>query len=109
MTIDPQVPEIDVAALATFLAGGATVIDVRQPDEYAESHAPGAQLIPLAIVPDNLDSFPSSGPVYIICQSGGRSMRASEFLRAEGIDAINVAGGTKAWLAAGHPFETGAS
>ena len=109
MTIDPVVPEVDVASLATAIAEGAPVFDVRQPEEYAEAHAPGAVLMPLATVPDHVGKFPADGPVYIICQSGGRSMRASEFLRAQGVDAINVAGGTKAWLAASYPFETGAN
>ena len=109
MTVDPEVPEVDVDGLAAAIAGGAPVFDVRQPDEYAEAHAPGAVLIPLATVPDHVDTFRADGPVYIICQSGGRSMRASEFLRSQGVDAINVAGGTKAWLAAGQPFESGAN
>lgn len=83
------------------------MIDVREPDEYAEGHVPGAPLIPLASVPDRLADIPADGPVLIICKSGGRSRNAAEFLRTQGIDAINVAGGTMDWIRAGHPVVTG--
>jgi len=102
-----EVPEIDVEALAERRADGVPLFDVREPDEYDEAHVPGAVLVPLATVPDALEQFPTDGPVYVICASGGRSRRASQFLRANGVDAVNVAGGTKAWLAAGKPHERG--
>lgn len=102
-----DVPEIDVDELAKRRVDGAPVFDVREPDEYADAHVPGAVLVPLATVPDQLGAFPTTGPVYVICASGGRSRRAVEFLRANGVDAVNVAGGTKAWLAAGHPHDRG--
>ena len=102
-----DVPEIDVAELAVLREQGARVFDVREPDEYTEAHVPGALLIPLGTVPDNLEQFPTEGPVYVICAAGGRSRTASTFLRSNGVDAVNIAGGTKAWLAAGFPFISG--
>jgi rhodanese-related sulfurtransferase len=102
-----EVPEIDVADLARVRAGGAVIIDVREPDEYTAAHVPGATLVPLATVPDRLDEVPTEGPVYVICAKGARSLRAAEFYRAQGIDAINVAGGTTAWVEAGQPTSTG--
>lgn len=102
-----DVPEIDVDTLAERRAEGAPLFDVREPDEYDEAHVPGAVLVPLATVPDSLATFPTDGQVLVICASGGRSKRAVEFLRSNGVDAINVAGGTKAWLAAGKPHERG--
>lgn len=102
-----EVPEIDVAELADKRASGALVIDVREPDEYAGGHVPGAQLIPLAMVPDRLEDIPSDGTVYVICKSGGRSRQASEFLLAQGRDVANVAGGTDAWVASGQPIAAG--
>jgi rhodanese-related sulfurtransferase len=104
---DNPVPEIDVAELARARADGAPLIDVREPDEYTAAHVPGATLIPLATVPDNLERVPTDGTVYVICAKGGRSLRAAEFYRAQGIDAVNVAGGTTAWIEAGEPVSTG--
>lgn len=104
---DSAVPEIDVAELARLRAEGVPLIDVREPDEYTAAHVPGATLVPLATVPDNLDRVPADGRVYVICAKGGRSFRAAEFYRANGIDAVNVAGGTAAWIDAGEPVSTG--
>jgi rhodanese-related sulfurtransferase len=102
-----EVPEIDVAELARLREGGAVLIDVREPDEYTAAHVPGATLVPLATVPDRLADVQTEGTVYVICAKGSRSHRAAEFYRAQGIDAVNVAGGTAAWVDAGHPFSTG--
>jgi rhodanese-related sulfurtransferase len=108
MEPDTDVPEIDVAELARQRAAGAVLIDVREPDEYDTVHVPGAQLIPLGTVPERLDEVPASdGPIYVICAKGGRSYRAAEFYRSKGIDAVNVAGGTTAWVEAGRPTATG--
>ncbi len=102
-----DIPEIDVEALAERRGTGAPVFDVREPDEYQEAHVPGAVPVPLATVADQLGVFPTGTPVYVICASGGRSARACEFLRANGVDAINVTGGTRAWVAAGLSVATG--
>jgi rhodanese-related sulfurtransferase len=102
-----DVPEIDIAELAAVWAHGAVLIDVRETDEYTAAHVPGATLVPLSTVPDNLDAVPAEGTVYVICAKGARSLRAAEFYRAKGIDAVNVAGGTIAWVQAGQPTSTG--
>jgi rhodanese-related sulfurtransferase len=104
-TVD--VPEIDVTSLAARLAAGCRLFDVRQPDEYAEVHVPGAELIPLAQVPDRVDDFAGDDTVYVICKSGARSARAVEYLRANDIDAVNVTGGTMAWVESGADTATG--
>ena len=77
------------------------MIDVREPDEYAAGHVPGAVSVPLATVADHLDAFRGDEPIYVICQVGGRSRRACEFVEAHGVEAVNVAGGTGAWIASG--------
>jgi rhodanese-related sulfurtransferase len=100
-------PEIDVNALAERLRAGARLIDVREPDEYARGHVPGALSVPLATVPDQLDLFRGPSPTYVICQAGGRSRRACEFVEAHGIDAVNVEGGTGAWIASGRETVSG--
>jgi rhodanese-related sulfurtransferase len=102
-----DVPEIDVSELAERHRQGAPVVDVREPDEYDGGHVPGARLVPLATVPDRVDEVPDEGTVYVICAKGGRSLRAAEYYRSLGLDAVNVAGGTTAWIDAGHPVTTG--
>ena len=100
---------IDELAAALQSSDGAQVIDVREIDEYTDGHVPGALLIVLSTVPDNVDAFRSDGPTYVICKSGGRSMRACEFLSDEGLDVINVAGGTVGWQLSGRDVVEGDS
>lgn len=101
------VSEISVDQLSELLADGARLIDVREPAEFAEARVPGAVLVPLATVPDNVAMFAGDEPVYVICRSGGRSLHACEFLSTRGIDAVNVAGGTLAWVSSGRPYDSG--
>lgn len=103
-----DVPEIDIAEAARRLEAGTFVLDVREPDEYADGHVPGAPLIPLGEIVERADEVPTDREVLVICRSGARSQRAAEALRARGIDAVNVAGGTLAWIEAGHAVATGA-
>jgi rhodanese-related sulfurtransferase len=102
-----EIPHIDVRELAERRAAGAPLIDVREDGEYTEGHAPGATHIPLGEVAERVGEVPRDQTVYVICRSGGRSGKAVEHLRAHGVDAVNVAGGTLAWIEAGHPVETG--
>ena len=95
-------PEITVDDLAAALDEGLVpLVDVRQPEEYEAVHVPGAKLIPLADVVARIREIPTDQPVYIICQTGARSQRAADFYRNRGIEAYNVAGGTKAWADTG--------
>jgi rhodanese-related sulfurtransferase len=98
--------EIDVQALAA-LGEDAVVLDVREPDEYREAHKPGAVLIPLGELVQRFDEVPQGDPLYVICHSGGRSARAAQWLEQQGVEAVNIAGGTSAWIAAGQPVVTG--
>ena len=84
-----------MAELAERLDASAVVVDVRQPDEYLSGHVPGAVLIPLNDVPDRYGELPTDREVLVVCRSGGRSYVASEFLAANGVQAVNVAGGTR--------------
>jgi len=102
-----DVPEIDIAEAASRHAAGTPVFDVREPDEYVEGHVPGAPLVPLGDVAERVDEFPTDGEVLIICKLGGRSLKAAELLRANGVDAVNIAGGTMGWIEAGHDVVSG--
>ena len=86
------------------------MFDVREPDEYEEVRVPGAVLVPLATVPEAVEEFRAASrnqAVCVVCAVGGRSGQAVTYLRGLGVDAINVAGGTNAWLESGRPVESG--
>lgn len=99
----------DLAAFKADFYGGKVpvLVDVRTPEEFQAGHVPGARNIPLDQVENRateLDSF-KGGPVYLICETGGRSARASHLLATRGYSAVNIQGGTYAWREAGLPLE----
>ncbi len=102
--------EIDIGGLKRELdaEGETTLIDVREPAEYAEARVPGAHLIPMGQLASRLDEVPQDQTVYVICRTGNRSGQMGPLLDAHGFDSVNVLGGTKAWVEAGHPYDTGA-
>lgn len=100
--------EVSVDELAAqWKDGGATIVDVREPGEYVEAHIPGVQLVPMGSVIEQIDDIPRDRTVYLVCAVGGRSGQVADYLDAQGYDVRNVAGGTNAWIRAGHPVETG--
>ena len=99
--------EVDVHTLAAVV-DDATLIDVREADEYVAGHIPGAIPMPMAQVPTRAAELDRDRPVYVVCASGNRSGAITDLLTAMGYDARNVAGGTKAWLQSGRPVERGA-
>ena len=102
-----MIPEIDQTSFAARLVeDDVLVVDVRESREYRPGHVPGAKNVPLSVLPALLPEVPKDRPVYVICQSGRRSAQATALMRAVGIDATTVAGGTGAWIEAGHPVET---
>ena len=100
------VPEVDAASGRALVESGALLLDVREPDEWAAGHAPGAHAIPLGQVQDRVDELPTDRQIVAICRSGGRSAAATEALNAWGFDAVNLAGGMRAWAGAGLPVVT---
>ena len=106
---DPQPLEVDLAAFADALDSGAVVLDVRNPDEYAAAHVPGAALIPLGELAARQDEVPVADPLYVICAAGGRSLTAVKALTDAGYSAVSVAGGTNGWIERGGRVVTGDS
>ena len=104
-----SIREVTTTELQEAISAGAVVVDVRETDEYESGHVPGAVHVALGTVPDNVDAFRSDATVYVICRSGARSMRACEFLEQQGLETINVAGGTLDWIAGGRAVVTGSS
>ena len=97
-------PEIDpTAAHDLHESGAAILLDVREPDEWASGHAPGALHIPLG----NLDPDRVKGTeIVVVCRSGNRSGHAVQLLAASGVAARNMSGGMKAWAAVDLPVVT---
>lgn len=86
------------AYLAQHPEGFFTLLDVRQPWEYEESHIPGARLIPLPQLHDSYKELDPNKPTLVYCAIGGRSRVAAQML--SGFDfreVYNLAGGIKAF------------
>ena len=86
-------------------AGEALLLDVREPHEWAQVHAPGAVHVPMSEL--RQDSVPRDRPVLTICHLGGRSAAVAQALEQLGYDVRNVSGGMDAWEAAGLPVVVG--
>ncbi|MEP6697396.1 MAG: rhodanese-like domain-containing protein [Pseudonocardiales bacterium] len=99
-----MVTEVGLPDLEQALNNGALLLDVR---EYAEGHIPGAQLLPLSVLPVRMHELPRDRPVYVACQAGGRSAQAAKLLTRAGVDARPVTGGTAAWISSGRAHQTG--
>jgi rhodanese-related sulfurtransferase len=101
----PAAPEVDVAQVARERANGTIqIVDVREPDEWAAGHLPGAVLIPLGQLAFRKGELDPARPVVTICRSGNRSLTAAELLLKSGFrDVRSMAGGMIAWAKAGHP------
>jgi hydroxyacylglutathione hydrolase len=102
------VPQISVGELKEMLASrpDLQVLDVRRPAEYAAGHAPRAASAPLGPRLADTAALDPARPVAVICAGGYRSSAATSLLKRAGYgDLFNVAGGTGAWVAAGHPVE----
>jgi rhodanese-related sulfurtransferase len=106
----PALPTVDV----TDVPGDAFLLDVREDDEWAAGHAPGALHIPLSDFVARLGELTGSVEdgqrIHVLCRVGGRSAQVTNYLVQQGIDAVNVAGGMQAWEAAERPMgsESGA-
>lgn len=84
-------------------AGTAPVmIDVREPNEWDRQHLPGIEKISLGVLPAKVFDLEHlrDQEVVLMCRSGGRSGRATEFLRQQGFSKVrNLTGGMLAWKA----------
>jgi rhodanese-related sulfurtransferase len=96
---DDAVPSITVGDVDEL--DNPLLLDVRESDEYEAGHAPEVMFVPLATLPERGHELPSDRPILCICRVGGRSARATAYLRGLGYDAINLEGGMKAWAAFG--------
>ena len=74
-----------------------TILDVREIHEYAAGHIPSAENFPLSTLGTDFSKLDKNQKYYVICQAGGRSAKAYDFLDAQGFDVINVEGSMNNW------------
>jgi rhodanese-related sulfurtransferase len=80
----------------------AYLLDVREPDEWAAGHAPGAHHVPMMEIPARMAEIPDDRDVVVVCRSGGRSGQVVSYLTGNGWDNVrNLDGGMQSWAAAG--------
>ncbi|MEO6209162.1 MAG: molybdopterin-synthase adenylyltransferase MoeB [Gemmatimonadaceae bacterium] len=94
------VPEISPVQLAARIARGDDfdLIDVREPHEWDIARIPGARLIPLAMLVNELSTLDSARDIVVHCKVGGRSAKAVQQLQASGFRKVwNLAGGITRW------------
>jgi rhodanese-related sulfurtransferase len=89
---------------AAQVPDGAFLLDVREDDEWAAGHVPGALHIPLGQLNERYREIGQDRELYVICRSGARSAHAAQALAGAGWDARNVADGMIGWHAAGRPM-----
>lgn len=101
--------EVSINELEAAIPQGAYVLDVREAWEFENGHVPQAHHVALNTIPEQLNNLPKGQQLWIICQSGGRSMTAANYLEAQGFDVVSVAGGTGSWIGAGKEVSMEAS
>ena len=73
------------------------LLDVRDEDEFAEGHVPGARNLPLNSLRAALGSLQKERPLAVYCAVGGRAHNAVRLLRQHGFNAVNISGGYTTW------------
>lgn len=83
------------------------LLDVREKEEYAAGHIPGAVNIYVGELEKRLDEVPSDRPVVSICSVGNRGGLGASILKRHGYPEVyNLLGGTTAWKKKGYPTES---
>ena len=105
------IPTIDVTEAERRLRedpAGPILLDVREPNEFAEVRAAGAVLVPTSQFQARAGELPADRPLLVVCHLGSRSAAVTGFLVRSGrTDVVNVAGGMDAWEKAGLPVLRG--
>jgi rhodanese-related sulfurtransferase len=88
-------PSVSTTELEQILSEKPTILDVREPFEFSGGHIPGAKNVALGSISTYKGKIDEK--IYVICQSGMRSKRATDILVSSGYNAINVKGGMMNW------------
>ena len=103
-----NVREIPLQDAEDAIRQADVLLDVREADEFAAGHLPGAVLVPRGLLEFKLSGTPAlSGrdlKVVLYCKTSGRAALAAQAMQSMGyLNVISVAGGYDAWVAAGKP------
>jgi len=83
---------VDGATAHDLVAKGATLLDVRTPQEFANGSVAKAKNIPIQALQNRLDEIDKEHPVVVFCRSGGRSATAAGVLAASGFRVFDAGG-----------------
>jgi rhodanese-related sulfurtransferase len=104
--INGFVKKVDVLDVPNLMASGATLLDVRTPDELKYGYIEGSINIEIDQLRQRLDELPSKDtPIYVMCRVGHRGYVASVLLQNLGYNAINIDGGYELYKAAVASYE----
>lgn len=85
--------QVGVNRVRELLNEGATIIDVREKNEYDQGHIKGVPNIPFSEIRERTNEIPTDKPVYIHCRSGQRSYNVALLLKHLGFNNIyNITG-----------------
>ena len=80
------------AEAKAWVQAGATLLDVRSPQEFGGRHLPGAVNVPVGELRDRLAEVPKDKKVVVYCRSGTRSAAAASVLREKGYEVLDLGG-----------------
>lgn len=103
-----RVQEVAASDAAQAIRAAGVVIDVREADEFAAGHIPGAVHMSRGLLEFKLSASPELAardiPIVMYCKTGGRAALAASVLLDMGyLHVQSIAGGIDAWVASGGP------
>ena len=104
-----QIKEVSLADAPQAIQESDILLDVREADEYASGHIPGAVHISRGLLEFKLSNSPELASrdlkIVLYCKTSGRAALASKALHDMGyLNVESIAGGFDAWAAAGNPI-----
>ena len=103
-----RVQEVPVSDAGAAIRDADLLVDVREADEYAAGHLPGAVHISRGMLEFKFSSNPALQPrdlkIVLYCKTSGRAALSAAALHEMGyLNVQSIAGGFDAWVAAGQP------
>ena len=91
-----KVPTVEASEVEDLVSNGHILIDVREEDEWEAGHHREATHISMGTIEENLSKFTIGNDYIIVCRSGARSSRVSNYLLSKDFNVSNLDGGMKA-------------